>query len=195
MSYYAWASLFCAHMKMPKYIFLLGILWFTIPVHAQAPSETWKLFPLGNPALNINLPGDAIPMETPVSVEEINRIQRFDTYRLYHAEGKVVAVLKFMQYNAPIEEPAIALMDTELTHIMKSIKAEEILSTGKNIKVKQVPGYKLAGRFMLKQQPWLFQDFLLKKEGSMWQVWIAAEDSDPDYEKTMVKIAKSMQFK
>lgn len=161
---------------------------------AQENADPWKLFQLGNPPLNINLPADATPMETPVSVEEINRIQRFDTYRLYHAEGKVVAVLKFVQYNALIEEPANALIDTALNHILKSIQAEEILSTGKNIKVKQVQGYKLSGQFMLKQQPWLFQDFLLKQDDSMWQVWIAAEGSDPGYEKTMLKIAKSLKF-
>jgi len=182
-------------MLIPRFVFLLCVLWIANTTWAQETPTQWKIFSLGNPALSINLPGDAIPMETPVSVEEINRIKRFDTYRLYHGDGKVVAVLKFMQFNKPIDEPLIQLMDTELDHIMISIKAEEILSTGKNIKVKQVPGYKLTGRFMLKQQPWLFQDFLLKKEDSMWQVWIAAEESDPAYEKTMLKIAKSVKFR
>ena len=171
------------------------LLCISVLCKAQENEAQWKIFQLGNPALNINLPCDATPMETPVSVEEINRLQRFDTYRLYHAEGKVVAVLKFMQYNSPIEEPPVALMDTELDHIMKSIKAGEILSTGRNFKLHQIPGYKLTGRFMLQDQPWLFQDFLLKKENAMWQVWIAAEESDPSYEKTMLKIAKGMKFK
>jgi hypothetical protein len=159
-----------------------------------AQATSWKLFPLGDPALHINLPGEVTPMETSVPWDLINRLERFDTYRFYHADGKVVAIFKFIEYNAPIEESADTLMEKEIADVMTTIKAEQILHAEKSIQVKKIPGQKATGSFMLKNQHWVFEDVLLHKGPSMWQVWVAAEESDPAYVKTMNKVVKSIKF-
>lgn len=162
---------------------------------SQAVQNTdWKVFSLGDPQLQIQLPGEVTPMESSVPWELINRLQRFDTYRFYHAEGKLVAIFKFIQYNTPIEETTPALLEKEIAEVMKSIKAEQVLHSEKNFKLKKIPGCKSTGSFILHQQQWIFQDMLLRNDSSMWQVWIAAEESDPVYAKTMKDIVKSIGF-
>jgi len=176
-------------------ILLGAFLYFTFPVcEAQQAAVQWKVFSLGDPPLRINLPGEAIPKETPLPLELINRLLRFDTFRFYHADGKLVAVMKFMQYIEPIEEPAGALLDAEVTHIMKSIHAEEVLQKEKNFTLNKYPGYKSTGQFMMDGKAYLFQDVVLKKDSSMWQVWVAAEQGDPVLEKMMKKVVKELRF-
>lgn len=133
-------------------------------------------------------------MESSVPADLINRLQRFDTYRLYHAEGKVVAVFKFAQFNAPIVEASSVLLETEISNLMKSIKAEQVVRVDKEIKLNKIPALKSTGSFMLNNQKWIFQDMLIRKDSSMWQVWIAAEDSNPVYAKTMTQVVKSIKF-
>jgi hypothetical protein len=175
---------------------LLSLLLFTLfhPCKSQDNAEQWKVFSLGDPALHINFPGEVIPKETPLPLDLINRLQRFDTFRFYHADGKLVAVMKFTQYNTPIEEPVGALLDTEVTHIMKSIHAEEVLQQEKDFSLHKYPGRKSTGRFMMEQKAYSFQDVLLKKDNSMWQVWVAAEESDPASVKMMKKIVKGIKW-
>jgi len=175
---------------------LISILLFTIfhLCNSQDNADQWKVFYLGDPALKINLPGDVIPKESALPVDLINRLQRFDTFRFYHAEGKLVAVMKFMQYTTPIEEPVGALLDTEVTHIMKSIHAEEVVQKEKDFSLKKYPGRKSTGRFIMDHKAYSFLDVLLKKDNSMWQVWVAAEEGDPAMEKMMKKVVKELKF-
>jgi|GEM_PF-4395824 len=154
----------------------------------------WKVFPLGDPALMIKLPGEVTPMATPVPSDLINRLERFDTYRFYHAEGKVVAIFKFVQYNAPIRETADTLMENEVKAVMKSIDAEQVVHADKDIKIKNIPARKSTGSFLVNQQKWNYQDILVRKDSSMWQVWIAGEDSDPAFAKTVNQVVKSIKF-
>jgi len=98
--------------KLPdKVLFLIFFSFLMIhTVRSQDVQPDWKVFSLGDPMLRIKLPGEATPMEAAVPSELINRLQRFDTYRFYHGDGKLVAVFKFVQYNAPIEGTTTALL-------------------------------------------------------------------------------------
>jgi len=154
----------------------------------------WTVFSLGDPILQIKLPGEATPMESAVPSDLINRLQRFDTYRFYHGDGKLVAVFKFVQYNAPIEETTTALLETEVDALMTSIKAEEVTREDKDFSLQKVRGRKTTGSFALDHHQWIFRDILLRNDTSMWQVWIAAEESDPAYAKTMDKIVKGIKW-
>ncbi len=157
-------------------------------------TDQWKVFPLGDPPLKIKLPGEVTPMEASVPSDMINRLQRFDTYRFYHAEGKLVAVFKFIQYNTTIEETTSELLEKEVATTMTMIKAEQMEQTGKDIKWKKVPGRHSTGSFLLDNQKWLFQDILLRNDSSMWQVWVAAEDTDPALITKMNQIVKGIKF-
>lgn len=77
---------------------------------------------------------------------------------------------------------------------MKAIKAEQVTHAEKNMKLQKIPALKSSGSFLLHQQKWKFQDVLVRQDSSMWQVWIAAEDSDPAYARTMNQVMKSIKF-
>jgi hypothetical protein len=177
-------------------VLLLGAFFlFSYPkCDAQENADQWKIFQLGEPALYINLPGEVIPKETALPSDLINRLQRFDTFRFYYENGKLVAVMKFVQFNSPIEESAGTLLDSEVTQIMTSIKAEEVLQKEKNYTLNKCTGRKSTGSFMMENKAYLFQDVLLKKNNSMWQVWVAVEANSPNYEKMMNKIVKEIKF-
>ena len=183
--------------KTPGKVLFLIFLSFLLMPSARAQEDLaaeWKVFSLGDPVLKIKLPGEVTPMETSVPLDLINRLQRFDAYRLYHGEGKLVAVFKFIQYNAPIEESAKTLLEKEVDDLMKSIKAEDVTKEDKDFSLQKVPGRKSTGSFTLDHEKWMFQDLLLRKDSSMWQVWIAAEESDAGYVKMMNQIVKGIKF-
>ncbi|HXR81884.1 MAG TPA: hypothetical protein VN763_13235 [Saprospiraceae bacterium] len=182
--------------KLPdKVLFLIFFSFLMIhTVRSQDVQPDWKVFSLGNPMLRIKLPGEATPMEAAVPSELINRLQRFDTYRFYHGDGKLVAVFKFVQYNAPIEGTTTALLEKEVDDLMTSIKAKDVTREEKDFSLQKVPGRKATGSFTLDHHQWLYADLLLRNENSIWQVWIAAEESDPAYAKTMNQIVKGIKF-
>jgi hypothetical protein len=160
----------------------------------SGPPVNWTNFDLGDPPLHLTLPDEATPMETSVPWEMINHLQRFDTYRLYYAEGKLVATFKFIQFNMPIEESNATLLDKEVADVMKLIKADQVEQQGKEIKIKSVPGRKAAGSFILDQQKWVFRDWVMQKDSSMWQVWMATREDDPALLKTLKKMEKGIKF-
>jgi hypothetical protein len=161
---------------------------------SQAPADNWIQFSLGDRPLTMDLPEPVTPMEVQVPWDMINHIRRFDTYRLYHAEGKVVAIFKFVDYNVPITTPLHDLLQTEMNEILSSLKAEKISKEEKAIKLQKISGQKMDGTFQLHQKPWVFRDALFVDNTSMWHVWVAVEKNGKGYEKVMERILKSLRF-
>ena len=174
---------------------LLSICFIPFIASGQGTACDWQEFSLGEPKLSMILPAKAVPMEVQVPFDMINHIRRFDTYRLYFAEGKVLAVFKFAQYNIPIAANPGDVLKEELSKLMSGMKAMNVRQEEKEIKLQSFQGFKIHGSFELNQKNWLFEDHLFLSDGSMWQVWIAVESGDMEREDMMRKMIKSFRFK
>lgn len=163
--------------------------------NSQNSTVNWVDFSLGDPALSIQLPAKAVPMEVQVPFDMINHIRRFDTYRLYFAEGKVLGVFKFAQYNIPITAHPQDVLREELSKLLSGIKAMNVRQEEQEIKLQSFHGFNIHGSFELNQQDWLFEDQLFLSDGSMWHVWIAVEGGDQERQDLMRKVIKSFRFK
>ena len=174
---------------------LLAVCFLPVVLQRQSMTCDWQEFLLGDPELSIEMPAEMVPMEVQVPFDMINHIKRFDTYRLYFAEGKVVAVVKFAEYNIPIAKNAHDVMQDELNGILKGLKAMNIQRDETDIKLKGIRGNKVEGSFELNDSNWSFEDQLFVRDGAMWQVWMGIEKGDEDREEIMRKVMKSLKFK
>lgn len=189
----------------PSYIFFyrkvskacsFWALWL-LPVvcSSQDQAYDWQVFLLGEPKLAITLPAKVVPMEVQVPFDMINHIKRFDTYRLYFAEGKVVAVFKFAEYNIPIAASPRDVLKDELSKILTGLKAANIQQDEDHIKFQGMRGFKAEGSFEINQTSWLFEDHVFVRDGAMWQVWIGVEEGEEVHKEILKKMVKSLKFK
>jgi hypothetical protein len=162
---------------------------------SQAPVDNgWETFALGEPALMIKVPGPVQAKSAQVSNETLQIIKRSDTYQYLHPSNAVMGIFQFAEYTTPMGVSPREAMMTGMEKMFKSLNSTDARFKTEDLSLLNRPGVKANGSFTWNNKKWEFSTMVIVVEERMWQMWLAADGTQPDYLSMMNQMFESVGF-
>ena len=106
-----------------------------------------------------------------------------------------MGIFQFAEYSTPMAVTPNEAMMTGMKKMFNSLNTNDAKFKTEEIEFLKRPGVKATGSFTWKEKPWEFNTLVIVESERMWQMWLAADASVPEYKVMMQQMFESVGFK